>query len=666
MKIRWMFFLMVLLNFTGLLSAQIPYPGNNPGRAKIRLNGDRITLENNVVRMVITNDGKSLHIREFTDKESKESLIISNTPVFELTLHGNRIISSDDFTCVSPPAISEIKGDPESRVYAARLSGKKCSANLEYREEGLFLNWEAELRDGSNYLRQIFRFSAKGPDGVSDITPLILPVSPGMHKEGTVDGSPLVNNNMFFALEYPLSKIVERDSFVTSNIRVLIPVISTAWGVTPPGQLRRGFLCYVERERAHPYHQVLHYNSWYDISYHDRIFSENECIDRIKWFGDSLIRKRNVQMKAFLFDDGWDDHTTLWKFHSGFPEGFTNLKKEAELYNSDIGVWLSPFGGYGTAKKSRLDYGRKQDPPFETNKTGFSLAGPVYYNRFREVTGNFIKDYDVSMFKFDGVGAGSGADIVYQKDVEAFLKLLDELMTMKSGLYLSLTTGTWPSVYWLKYGDNIWRGGDDTNIMGEGSKRQQWITYRDADTYKNVVKRGPLYPLNALMLCGICIADYSYPAMFEMDDKDISDEIWSFFATGTNLQELYINPHRLNSSNWDCLADAARWASENEKAMADVHWVGGDPAKGEVYGYAAWSSEKGVLSLRNPSGIRKTFNVNVTDVFEIPGKINRKYVFYNARAMSPGDKKQVVASGISFSIDLQPFEVIVLNAVPLN
>ena len=132
-------------------------------------------------------------------------------------------------------------------------------------------------------------------------------------------------------------------------------------------------------------------------------------------------------MKAFLFDDGWDDNKTLWQFNSGFPDGFTKLKKAAESYQSGIGVWLSPFGGYGNAKKLRMEYGKKQNPPFETNENGFSLAGPVYFKRFVDVTGNFIKKYNISMFKFDGVGAGSGAGIIYQKDVEAFLKLINEL-----------------------------------------------------------------------------------------------------------------------------------------------------------------------------------------------------------------------------------------------
>jgi hypothetical protein len=268
------------------------------------------------------------------------------------------------------------------------------------------------------------------------------------------------------------------------------------------------------------------------------------------------------------------------------------------------------------------------------------------------------------MFKFDGVGAGNGAGAVYQKDVEAFIKLLKELLKMKSDIYLSLTTGTWPSVYWLKYGDNIWRGGDDTNVMGKGSKRQQWITYRDADTYKNVVLRGPLYPLNSLMLCGICIADYGIPESFEMNDSDISDEIWSFFATGTNLQELYINPHKLNTANWDCLAEAGKWAKTNESLMTDVHWIGGDPSKEEVYGFAAWSKDKAYISLRNPSEVEKTFEVKTGSVFELPESVKDEFSFYDARAFVPGGNKQIFAQGKSFIITLKPFEVKIFDAVP--
>ena len=658
-------FLLALLSTVNCLIAQIPYPGVDPGESTIKnVPGKQIILENNVIRMEFTTVGKEIKITGFEDKIAHDQIKTADLILFELIMKDSSILTSHDFNIVKALVISDFPGKPGAAIYAERVAGKMCSADLENQKTGVVVHWEAELRNGSCYIRQIFKFKSDDINKISGITLIKLPVNAGVRREGTVDGSPIVRNNMFFALEYPLSKVEQNKTYITASLPRLMSEISTAWGVTPVNQLRRGFLYYVERERVHPYHQVLHYNSWYDISWGDRKFTENECLDRIKWFGDSLVTKRHVKMKGFLFDDGWDDNKTLWKFHAGFPKGFANLKKAAESYNSEVGVWLSPFGGYDKSKQLRMEYGKKQTPPFETNERGFSLSGPVYYNRFKEVTGNFIKDFNICMFKFDGVGAGNGAGVVYQKDVEAFIKLLRDLLIMKPDIYLSLTTGTWPSVYWLKYGDNIWRGGDDTNIMGKGSNRQEWITYRDADTYKNVVQRGPLYPLNSLMLCGICIADNGIPASFEMNDNDISDEIWSFFATGTNLQELYVNPHKLNTANWNCLADASLWAKEQESVMTDVHWVGGDPSKEEVYGFAAWSKERAYISLRNPSEVEKTFEVKTASVFELPEGVNDKFYFYNARAVEAGGNKKIFAQGKSFIITLKPFEVKILNAIP--
>ena len=54
------------------------------------------------------------------------------------------------------------------------------------------------------------------------------------------------------------------------------------------------------------------------------------------------------------------------------------------------------------------------------------------------------------------------------------------------------------------------------------------------------------------------------------------------------LQELYITPSFLTSSQWDALAESILWARSQMSTLVDSHWVGGDPAKGDVYGWAAW------------------------------------------------------------------------------
>ena len=411
---------------------------------------------------------------------------------------------------------------------------------------------------------------------------------------------------------------------------------------------------------------MLHYNSWYDLSWEDRILTDSLCLDRIYAFRDSLIVKRGVQMDAFLFDDGWDDYKTVWQFHDKFPQGFSNLRKAVEAVGAGIGVWMSPWGGYDIRKPQRLEFGAKQNPPFETNANGFTLTGPVYYNYFKEVACNFIRNYNVSIFKLDGVGEGneaSGANLAYQEDIEAFLRFTGELRKINPDIYLSLTIGTWPSVYFLKYGDATWRSGDDTNVRGKGSRRQQWINYRDSVTYTNVVQRAPLYPLSSLMYHGITIGNVGIPGTLEMNDKDIADEIWSFFGSGTSLQEMYINPHKLNTKNWDCLAKAIKWAKANESVMPDVHWIGGDPFKEEVYGYAAWSPDKAYLSIRNPSEEKKSYVVDAAVVFELPDGAATQYKFFDARADS---QQQPVAQGSSFPVELEPFEVKVLNAIPVK
>ena len=653
-------------------TAQVFYPGDLPGKAMIKKSAvNQTALENNVINIMFKNNGGKISIQRFENKKTHEQLNFTSAPLFELTLQDGSMVTSNQFALDDNPVGSDITADNHAIIHANRFAGKKYKADFVNKKLGLKVRWEADLRDSSNYIRQIFSFSAFDSVKIHKISLVNLPGNIAVRKKGTVDGSPIVHKNMFFAVEHPMSQFEQNASY--SNIFLLrsapistnVFTISSVWGVTPVNQMRRGFLYYVERQRANPYHQFLHYNSWYDLSYADRTLNDSLCLDRVKLFGDSLITKRSTKLKAFLFDDGWDDYKTLWQFNSGFPNGFANLRKAAESLDAGIGVWLSPWGGYDIRKPQRIEYGKKQIPPFETNENGFSLTGPVYYNRFKKVTSDFINKYNVIIFKFDGVGAGngaSGASIDYQKDIEAFLLLLSELRKLKPDLYLSLTIGTWPSVYWLLYGDATWRAGDDTGLEGKGSLRQQWITYRSAEAYKNIVLRSPLYPLNAVMYHGITIADQGIPGKLEMNDKDIADEIWSFFGTGTSLQEMYINPHKLNSENWDCLAKSISWVRENKNVLADVHWVGGDPAKEEVYGYAAWSKDHGVLTLRNPSQEKKSFLVDVNKLFELPEGFHNNYLFFDARAQDPNNKMSIVGSGKSFTISLEPFEVKVMNA----
>jgi len=668
------FFLAIL--FSILLNtsfAQPVYQGKTIGIAKAQVKKASFEMGNNSLdaNWVIIN--QVVYAQSFLNKETMQKINWKQTPWFYIELENGERITSNDFKLIKSPTISLINAQANSVKASDHFKGEKITADFQNEKSGLKVHWEVSLKEGSNYLKQEFTLSVKDNLRVDKIGLIEFPKESRLISSGVVSGSALTGNNFFCSLEHPMSEVDTTVQYIGSYLKRYEPItssiplkFSTVWGVTPRNQMRRSFLYYLERERAVPYHQQLHYNSWFDISFGDRKLDEKSCLDRIQTFADSLIVKRKIKMDAFLFDDGWDDNQTLWEFNSGFPNGFTKMSNLAKRYQSSLGVWISPWGGYDEAKIQRLAYGKKQTPPFETNANGFSLSGQNYYKRFIDVASDFIKNQGVSMFKFDGVGLGNdteGANASYEKDINALLKLIPDLRKLKPDLYFSLTVGTWPSPYWLFYGDAIWRNGDDTGLTGVGSKRQQWITFRDAEAYKNIAKRGSLYPLNSLMYHGICIADNGTPGTLEMSDKDIADEIWSFFGTGTSLQELYINPHKLNKTNWDCLAKAISWAKDNEDIMVDTHWVGGSPSKAQIYGFASWSPKKAILMLRNPSKEKQTIKIDIDKVFETHENTKTEYNFFDVRV----DKGwQPVTSGRSFQIDLEPFEVKVLNAVPIK
>lgn len=433
-------------------------------------------------------------------------------------------------------------------------------------------------------------------------------------------------------------------------------VQSAVMGVVPKDQLRRGFLHYIERERIVPYRPFLHYNSWYDIAWGGREkMNSDECVEVIRGFGTQLTTRRAVRLDSFVFDDGWDDPKTLWKILKGnFPDGFAPLQEYAEKYGSNVGLWLSPWGGYGQAKADRIAYGKTQG--FETGKAGFSLVGKKYFARFRESCVGFVERYNVNFFKFDGVAAN------LLDETEALLRLCRELYSINDDMYISLTTGTWASPFWLLHADSVWRGGGDMGFYGKGAKREQWLTYRDKFTYQNMVKAGPLYPLNSFMNQGIAHAIWG-TANLPSDVSQFAHEVYSFFGIGTGLQELYISHGRMTDQMWDILAEGAKWSRRNSDVLVDTHWVGGNPDKLEVYGCAAWRNNRAIIMLRNPDEKSQTITLDIRQTLELPPFADTKYTFQSAWQKDEDKQSLVLQAGDPHTFELAPFEVLVLESV---
>lgn len=647
----------------------LEFPGPEPGEASARFEGGRLVMENSVLSVSWDLGKGNVALSEIVDRISDSSL--QGGEAFHVVLEGGEKLGASRFRSTAEPKLQRLAPVPDAVQACQRQGGWEASLPLVSQDGAIRLLWKATLRDGANYLNQ--QLTLKTDDAGHGIREVILLdiAAPQAEVVGEVDGSPVVAGGLFFAVEHPTATARVEQGRAACSARVYqLDGQGKGWsrsaviGVVPPGQLRRGFLHYVEHRRARPYQLFLHYNSWWDIAWADRKMNEEQCLDVINRFGRELTEKRGVRLDSFCFDDGWDDNRTLWQFHDGFPRGFAPLKTAAEKYGSALGVWLSPWGGYGKAKQERIDFGKTQG--FETNPRGFTLDGPKYRARYRDICVEMIEKYGANFFKFDGIAQGidsRGAGAEFSPDVESLLDLILQLRRHRPEVFVSNTTGTWPSPYWLFYGDSIWRNGHDWNVHGEGPKRQQWITYRDMIVYRMIAGRAPLCPLNSLMTVTVCYAQLGTATQMTADVDDLIDEIRMGFGSGTQTYELYLTPRMMQPAGWDALAEAAHWARAHGDVLVDVHWIGGDPGEGRPYGYASWSPRKGILALRNPTDTTTEISIDAADAFELPPTAAKRYLL-RSPWKDGARSQQVIEAGKPVRIALKPLETLLLEAIP--
>ena len=98
--------------------------------------------------------------------------------------------------------------------------------------------------------------------------------------------------------------------------------------------------------------------------------------------------------------------------------------------------------------------------------------------------------------------------------------------------------------------------------------------------------------------------------------------------------------------------------------LVDTHWIGGDPAKGEIYGFASWQKRQGILSLRNPDDKPAQFALDVGQAFELPPGAATHYTLKSPWKRDAARPVIEVTAGKPHALTLAPFESLVLEATP--
>lgn len=425
--------------------------------------------------------------------------------------------------------------------------------------------------------------------------------------------------------------------------------VASVVGMIAPGQARRSFLAYSERERAVPWRAAPTYVSWYELNINHNNAApgsehlnseESEYVAIVNAWKEQLYDKYGEAPYAFVWDDGWDKYGE-WQFHSGLPNGFTPIDNIGRQMGAGQGAWLGPVGGYGTSGSYRKNY-------WNSTKTGgMQLSNPAYYEVFVNAVTNLLYNYgyDFRFFKFDGISGqfssvGPDAGAVGQENAEAIIMAEKVLRSIKADVFLNTSVGTWASPFWFQFTDAVWRQEMDYGTAGNNSvDRENWITYRDRLVYQNFVQNSPLCPINTLMTHGFILTGNpdnqsdggrgGWTASRNIDYKHVLNELRCAFACGSGMVELYNDVDLTNLINggalWKDIADCMKWQRKNADVLPDIHWVGGNPwtgAKAEIYGWAAWNAKNAVLTLRNGANGEQSYTFTLREALDIPAYVN--------------------------------------------
>ena len=606
----------------------------------------------------------------------KEMNLKPGTELFKVVLGDGTSFNASDMNLINIKE-ENLQGDEKAVKGSDRFQGKSIIAT--FQKGNLQIEWSAVLRDGSHYLRTEIHITAHADQAMQSITPMTYIVDVAKAKAtpmvvGNTRGALLISDKIFAGLETPMGVNSVQDTnpkYTKDSTPSEVTMVgywhrnttlkqgqtwevSTVVGLVAPGQQRRSFLAYSERERAVPWRAFPLYNSWYELNIdrnnavgnngdydvndpsnqkgdYSTNMNSQQCVEVLQHWKDKFYNVYGKAPYAFVFDDGWDAYGT-WTFNSNFPNGFAEENKLATSMGVGIGAWLGPVGGYGQSGTYRRKYWN--------SRGGMQLSNPTYYQYFVDCCKSMIKQYDFRFFKFDGISAqgtafGPDEGDTGIENAEAIINIERDVRKARPDIFFNTTVGTWASPFWFHYSDAIWRqDADCSKIGGIGTDREQWITYRDYMVHKIFVEGSPLCPINSLMTHGLILSEKGKPyTPSNYDYAGVLREMRCAFGSGSSMVELYIDGKLMDEIKdkqgkagalWKDLADCMEWQNRNADVLPDIHWVGGNPWDGKqvnIYGWAAWNGKKMTLTLRNPDIQERSYKTTLREVFDIPAYI---------------------------------------------
>ncbi len=438
-----------------------------------------------------------------------------------------------------------------------------------------------------------------------------------LHNPG-LQSHPIIGRSFFCGIEYPIAATTA----ITGN-QITLSHAPGCWiepgrtyrsrtavyGAAPAGNARAVFESYIEALRPNPIGIHFNYNSWWTSPVP---YNEADILQIIKQFRDNLYQPYHVMTKSFCIDMGWSKNTTIWQIDpSLFPHGFSGLEKALGEMESAVGLWISPSAVYGQA----LNLAWAQKAGYEADAHKCCLGGPKYQAAFKHAISSIVANFGLRHVKFDGyvevcndTNHGHQPGIMSAEPIaEGIIDVYQNLRLIKPDIWLEPTCyGFDPSPWWVMYCNSVIGCFGDDSPNGQAPCPIYRETYTTARDYYNLKGDAHIQiPIAAIDDLGI---DHQNEEPFQ------NDAVMTVLR-GNQFLPLYLNPVFMSPRRWEFLAALMKWTTRNADLLGVTHpiypaswrksgavpWVYDQTEfPREVYGYAHWSGDRGLLCLRNP------------------------------------------------------------------
>jgi len=454
-------------------------------------------------------------------------------------------------------------------------------------------------------------------------------------------------------------------------------------GRRPGDSAELALLDYIAETRKCP-RSHLHYNNWYSPEGKD--LSLGHFLPTVYRPIHGKLREYGARLEAIVPDHGWENSKTFeYIFQPRVDERHPPLPALAralkEPDGTGLGIWIALDGtNQSTARGRKVGYRLAYGPGFArerkwmAGKQYFSLLDPKYQRDLKKALRFLIVDAGVEYIKHDFNHNFTSGHLSQRHAREACLDVTLDLLryerSLRPGIYQNYTNGTWFSPWWLQHADALWMMSGDSGNSREWpllSQRDRATSYRDKyffESFNNPQRCArPVIPIANFMTHGIISAGKK-PFTDGRDlPEDWANHVVMYFARGTMVKELYLTPSLLSEGQWEVLGRACDWAVRNQQRLVNTVMVGGNPARGQAYGFVSWVAGRAILAVRNPNRDTQVLTVPFDETVYYRGGKGKAY---RARAIYPFVEPMPwsLTSGRPFTVTVGGDRVVVFEIDP--